>query len=195
MFSLFLPFSETVKAANRQDLRLPAFEWLHARIEGQKFQDELCGYIVTLLRDAGFDAVCPMIDPRFAAASPSITDKNEQGFFTSNWSERHIAYACGLGTFGLSKGLITVKGVAGRYSSVISSGVFEPDKRQYTGIYDYCTRCGACVQNCPAGAISLEHGKSHPLCSEFVESTREKYRPRYGCGKCQVKVPCESARP
>ncbi|GHT64793.1 (Fe-S)-binding protein [Spirochaetia bacterium] len=195
VISLFLPFTETVKAANRQDMSWPALEWLHARIEGQEFQDELCGYMVTLLKGAGFDAAAPMVDPRFVRASPSITDKTEQGFYTSNWSERHIAYVCGLGTFGLSRGLITAKGVAGRYLSVITTAIFEPDKRPYTGIYDYCTRCGACVRNCPAGAISLEQGKSHPVCSEFVESTREKHRPRFGCGKCQVKAPCESGIP
>jgi epoxyqueuosine reductase QueG len=195
VISLFLPFTETVKAANRRDMSWPAFEWLHARVEGQKFQDELCGYIAALLSDAGFEAAVPMTDPRFVQASPSITDKNEQGFYTSNWSERHIAYACGLGTFGLSKGLITAKGVAGRYISVITTAFFEPDKRPYTGVYDYCIRCGACARNCPAKAISLEQGKSHPVCSAFVEHTREKQRPRYGCGKCQVKVPCESGIP
>ncbi|GHU15567.1 (Fe-S)-binding protein [Spirochaetia bacterium] len=195
VISLFLPFTETVKAANREDMSWPAFEWLHARIEGQEFQNELCGHIAALLRGAGFGTAVPMTDPRFVSGNPSITDKTEQGFYTSNWSERHIAYACGLGTFGLSKGLITAKGVAGRYISVITTAFFEPDKRPYTGIYDYCTRCGACVRNCPAKAISLEKGKSHPVCSEFVNRTMEKHRPRYGCGKCQVKVPCESGIP
>jgi epoxyqueuosine reductase QueG len=195
IISLFLPFAEEVKKANRRDMSWPALEWLHARIEGQEFQNELCSLIIRLLKDEGFDAAAPMLDPRFASGSPVIADRAEQGFYTSNWSERHAAYACGLGTFGLSKGLITARGVAGRYISVITGAYFEPDGRPYTGIYDYCTRCGACVKNCPAGAISLERGKSHPVCSAFVESTREKHRPRYGCGKCQVKVPCESGIP
>ncbi|GHV90955.1 (Fe-S)-binding protein [Spirochaetia bacterium] len=195
VISLFLPFTETVKSANRRDMSWPATEWLHARVEGQEFQDEICKYTVKLLKDGGFDAVSPMVDPGFARVSPSITDKTEQGFYTSNWSERHIAYACGLGTFGLSKGLITAKGIAGRYISVITTAFFEPDKRPYTGIYDYCNNCGVCAKNCPAGAISPEKGKIHYLCSDFVESTREKHRPRFGCGKCQVKVPCESGIP
>jgi epoxyqueuosine reductase QueG len=148
-----------------------------------------------LLKHEGFTAIAPMVDPRFSRISPFNTNEHEQDYYTSNWSERHIAYACGLGTFGLSKGLITGKGIAGRFISLITSAYFTPDKRSYTGIYDYCTNCGACVRNCPAQAITLEKGKIHSICSAFVESTRYKHAPRFGCGKCQVKVPCESGIP
>ncbi|AEF82380.1 4Fe-4S binding protein [Leadbettera azotonutricia] len=195
VIALFLPFTEQVKAANRKNPDWPADEWLHARIEGQAFQNTVCRHAIDLLKGQGFAASAPMIDSRFSQTSPVTADKNEQGYYTSNWSERHAAYVCGLGTFGLSKGLITRRGIAGRYISFITSARFEPDQRPYTGVYDYCSRCGACVRNCPAKAISLETGKSHPLCSAFVESTRKKHAPRYGCGKCQVAVPCESGIP
>ena len=65
----------------------------------------------------------------------------------------------------------------------------------YTGIYDYCTRCGACARNCPVGAITLDHGKNNIICNQYVEQTKKDYAPRYGCGKCQVGVPCEMGRP
>ena len=54
--------------------------------------------------------------------------------------------------------------------------------------------CGACMR-CPGGAITLEEGKSHTACSAYVNKMREKYAPRFGCGKCQVKVPCERGIP
>ena len=168
-------------------------EWLHARIEGQAFQNKLCLFSADLLKESGFSALVPMFDSRFTLTSPLTDDKTSQDYYTSNWSERHAAYAAGLGTFGLSKGLISRKGVAGRYISIITGAVFAPDKRPYTGIYDYCIRCGACVRNCPAGAISAEKGKIHYPCSQFLDSTRAKHAPRYGCGKCQIKVPCETA--
>ncbi len=98
-------------------------------------------------------------------------------------------------TFGLSKGLITEKGMAGRIGSVITDAVFPATKRNYTGIYDYCIRCGACLRRCPPKAISLEYGKDHMICAPFIGKTRELYNPRYGCGKCQVHVPCESRIP
>lgn len=115
--------------------------------------------------------------------------------FGSNWSERHAAYVCGLGTFGLSKGLITEKGMAGRFASIIIDTEMIPDKRAYAGIYDYCTMCGACVRRCPAGAISKENGKNHNICNEWLQKMGKKYAPRYGCGLCQTKVPCESRIP
>jgi epoxyqueuosine reductase QueG len=195
VISVFLPFTGQVKAANRARMGWPADEWLHARIEGQAFQHEICRYGAAQLEEAGFAAAAPMVDPHFAQGNPLVTDKNVQDYYTSNWSERHVAYACGLGTFSLSKGIITRRGMAGRFISLVTLARFEPDARPYAGIYDYCIRCGACVRNCPVAAISMEEGKKHPVCSSFLETTREKYRPRYGCGKCQVGVPCESRIP
>jgi epoxyqueuosine reductase QueG len=195
VIALFLPFTEQVRAANRKNMDWPADEWLHARIEGQVFQNEICRFATALLEGAGFSAAAPMTDPRFSRRSPLTEDKNSQDFYTSNWSERHAAYASGLGTFGLSRGLITRRGIAGRFISIITSAPFEADQRDYSGIYDYCTRCGACVRNCPAGAISPEEGKRHPPCSAFVEFTGVKHKPRFGCGKCQVGVPCEAGIP
>jgi epoxyqueuosine reductase len=40
--------------------------------------------------------------------------------YASSWSERHAAYAAGLGTFGLCDGLITARGKAVRFGSIIS---------------------------------------------------------------------------
>ncbi|WP_041611490.1 4Fe-4S binding protein [Treponema primitia] len=193
--SVFFPHSEAVKKANRQTMEWPADEWLQARIEGQAFIEELCRYTAAFLKDSGFSCAIPCFDPRFKTGNPAIRDNTRQDFYTSNWSERHVAHVCGLGTFGLSRGLITPKGISGRLASFISDAQFAPTVRPYSGISDYCTRCGACVRNCPAGAITLEEGKNHPLCSAFLDRTKEKHRPRYGCGKCQSAVPCESGIP
>ena len=195
VIALFLPFTEQVRSANRQNMAWPADEWLHARIEGQAFQDKICLFAEGLLKKEGFSALAPMLDSRVILRNPLVSDKTKQDHYTSNWSERHAAYAAGLGTFGLSKGLITRKGVAGRYLSIITNASFEADKRPYTGVYDYCIKCGACARNCPPGAISVEKGKIHYPCWEFVETTKVKHNPRYGCGKCQVKVPCENKAP
>ncbi|MDR2785067.1 MAG: 4Fe-4S binding protein [Treponema sp.] len=195
VITLFLPFTRAVRAANRLNPDWPADEWLHGRIEGQTFTGELCRYAAGLLEAEGRRCVVPLLDPRFSAKSPVSEDKNNEAFFTSNWSERHAAYICGLGTFGLSRGLITSRGVAGRFASLITDWELAPLERAYTGIYDYCSRCGACVKNCPAGAISPEQGKRHAPCSAFLDRVMEKHRPRYGCGKCQTAVPCEGGIP
>ena len=195
VIAVFLPFTEQVRSANRQNMAWPADEWLHGRIEGQAFQVAFGRFMEEVLKKEAFLSLTPMLDSRLKTASPFTNDKTENDFYTSNWSERHIAYAAGLGTFGLSKGLISRKGVAGRYISIITNAVFEPDPRPYSGIYDYCNNCGACIRNCPAGAISKEKEKMHHPCKVFLDSVQEKHNPYYGCGKCQVKVPCEVQAP
>jgi len=188
VISFFMPFSETVRSTNREDQVWPSAEWLHARIEGQRFINTVCRYLQSILEQSGYPSLVPGLDPRFW----TNTDKpHQQGNFTSNWSERHVAYVCGLGTFGLSRGLITPKGMAGRFGSVITTLYLQPDSRDYERYDQYCTLCGKCVQRCPVKAISKEEGKDHLKCSRFLDRTTEKFKPRYGCGKCQVGVPCE----
>lgn len=186
VISVFLPFTETVKMGNSRDHDWPSPEWLHGRIEGQAFVGQLGRHLAELLIQSGYRSIIPTQDPRFWSSTPD---------FTSNWSERHVAFVCGHGTFGLSKGLITKYGVAGRFVSIVTELLLEPDHRDYQGIYEYCTFCGDCIKNCPVRAIDLQKGKSHPICSDFLDLTAEKFQPRYGCGKCQVDVSCQSRRP
>lgn len=196
VISFFLPFSDVVKKSNGQEKLWPSQEWLHGRIEGQVFIQKLCMYMKSELINAGYNSLAPSFDERFWAQTEVSKDgAHPEASFTSNWSERHAAFVGGLGTFSLSKGLITSKGVAGRIGSIITELYLLPDKRKYENIYEYCSMCGACVEKCPANAISIEKGKNHIICSRFVDTTLQKYKPRYGCGKCQVGVPCESGIP
>ncbi|AKN33737.1 4Fe-4S ferredoxin [Clostridium carboxidivorans P7] len=192
VISFFLPFSETVKKGNRREKSWPSEEWLHGRIEGQSFINKLCMYLKSELMNAGYNTVVPALNERFWAKEYS---PEPEVSFTSNWSERHAAFVCGLGTFGLSKGLITSKGMAGRFGSIITELYLPPQKRGYENVYEYCSMCGACAKKCPVNAISIENGKDHMICSKFLNKTAEKYKPRYGCGKCQIGVPCESRIP
>lgn len=200
VISIFLPFSQQVKLGNARDHQWPSPEWLHARIEGQAFVNQLARSLVTFLAEAGYRSLAPTLDQRFWS-NTSNPDKPNPGnlkiapTYTSNWSERHIAFVCGHGTFGLSKGLITKYGVAGRFTSIVTELLIQPDQRDYQELYEYCSFCGNCIHNCPVAAIRFETGKSHPPCSDFLDLTLEQYKPRYGCGKCQVDVSCESERP
>lgn len=187
VISFFLPFTEQVKRSNARDGALPSPEWLYARIEGQAFVIELCRFIDGWLTRRGFTAVVPATDERMRAyQSPR---------FTSNWSERHVAYAAGLGTFGLSCGLITRQGMSGRFGSVVTTAAFAPTERRYRTPYEYCNKCGVCARRCPVQAISTTAGKNHQICSDYLDEMKRCYHPRYGCGKCQVAVPCESRVP
>ena len=194
VISFLLPKSAQVRRSNIGGSD-PSLAWLHARIEGQFLIKALCQEIAALLQQGGYKAVIPSYDPRFKSTGLRYVEELG-GSFTSKWSERHAAYACGLGTFCLSKGVITEKGVAVRFGSIITDLALTPTPPPGgQGIYDNCTLCGACVQRCPAGAITLEGGKDHSKCAVYVDEMKKKYSPRYACGKCQVGVPCEGRIP
>lgn len=194
--AFFTPFTERVTRANAWDMRHPADEWLHARVEGERMMALLRCYVRDRLIGEGYAAVAPMHDERYAMLAE----------FAPNWSERHTGFVCGLGTFGLSKGLITEKGVAGRLGSVVTDCALPVTARPYgEDVYGYCTRCGQCAKNCPVRCIDPTRGmhaaKAHPPCSRYLDGIHGgtprglSRRKRYGCGKCQVGVPCQSGIP
>ena len=195
VISFFLPFTEEVRRDNSRSLDTPSDAWRQARVEGQDTLFALGDAIVRALEDEGFSAIQPSKSKKFRMLAP----------FCSNWSERHTAYIAGLGTFGLSKGLITRRGMAGRIGSVVTDAPLPVTERAYSSPFEYCTMCGACDRRCPVGAIDpgrgVARGKDHVICSAFVDSTRGMFpcgkgeRARYGCGKCQTAVPCEHAIP
>jgi len=182
IISYFLPFTQSIRRSNCSE-GLPSTEWLYGRYEGEMFNIALCSFVVDLIEKAGGHAIAPALDKRFAVIKRR-----------SNWSERHVAFIAGLGTFSLNCSMITSSGSAGRYGSVIGDFALEPTKRLYKEVDEYCTKCGACIDRCPPRAIS-ENGKDHGSCSHFLDEVRERYKPRYGCGKCQTAVPCEDRNP
>ena len=186
VISVFFPFTDRVKASNAIQTGHASVEWLYARIEGQAFITKFTRNMTERLTGLGISCCAPSIDPRFALNKDPIA---------GNWSERHCGYVCGLGTFGMSRGLITRKGMAGRFSSFIISEALDAYRRDYTGIYDYCIKCGACAKRCPAHAFPDNGIKDNPICMRFVDHSKELFAPRYGCGLCQTGVPCESSIP
>lgn len=199
VISLFFPASEEVRRSNRSAEGVSSKQWAYARVDGQEYINRFMQELKNRYEAAGVRACVPSSDSRFAKLAagqgiegyPEITETT----FGSNWSERHAAYVCGLGTFGLSKGLITEKGMAGRFGSIIIDLEIPPDERPYTGIYDYCIQCGACVKKCPVGAIDPVSGKDHMICMQNVGKSKVIHAPRYGCGLCQTGVPCEFSIP
>jgi epoxyqueuosine reductase QueG len=182
VLSCFLPFTERIRSANRTE-GWPATEWLYGRYEGEMFNKAVRSFLVDVVQQAGGRALAPTLDERFAVVQ-----------LRSNWSERHVAFIAGLGTFSLNRSLITQLGSAGRFASVVTDMAFEPTRRPYTEIDEYCTKCGACIRRCPPTAIDKD-GKDNAVCSAYVKEIKSRYAPRYGCGKCQTGVPCEARKP
>ncbi|MCL1879611.1 MAG: 4Fe-4S binding protein [Actinomycetia bacterium] len=191
VIACFLPFDVTIPESNRSR-GYPSWPWLHGRIEGQAILAKLASALCEFLQDHGFEALYPAGELRFWENSAD----RRLPHFTSNWSERHVGYVCGLGTFGLSKGLITERGTAGRIFSIVTSWQAEPTLPDYHGPLEYCIQCGKCAKKCPVAAIHGPHEKDDHRCAKMLDRSKAKFpTPYYGCGKCQCGTPCERTNP
>ncbi len=197
VISWFLPQTDDTKEKCREVDDCPPLEWTMVRVHGEDCNRRLAKSLEEHLNELGFEAVAPLCSDEFSWGESKKFVK------ISNWSERHVAYISGLGTFGLCDGLITEKGKAGRYGSVIVNLALEPTKRTYTEYNEYCMAkngCTACIRRCPAGAIT-EKGHDKVKCMAYHAVIKQLDYERYGydgyavCGLCQTGVPCESGIP
>jgi epoxyqueuosine reductase QueG len=129
----------------------------------------------------------------------------KNGIKYSTWSERHIAYACGLGSFGLHGALITEKGCAHRLMSMIvdrkAQRYSEPDLPWNKNCLSANNiKCGECINRCPVDSISIA-GRSVINCikHESIEN-KEASKRMFGyemeaCGLCMSGVPCSMKNP
>jgi epoxyqueuosine reductase len=198
VISWILPITETTRRSNRNETAGPSRFWSHTRWFGEKFNNALREYVIDILTEMGYLAVSPPLQPYFKMST------NGNGMYT-NWSERHIAFAAGQGTFGLSDGFISEKGIAHRCGSVVTDMPLPVSPRTAKGPYDNCLfyhdgSCKVCAERCPAGAIT-SRGHDKKKCSDYLYSlgySPKEFEKGYdldlsvaGCGLCQTKTPCE----
>jgi epoxyqueuosine reductase len=199
VISWILPHTKATKADNRKQTFYPSERWARARIFGEEVNEKLRKHVVASLKSKGFQAVAPSLTPQY-----SIRISPKYGF-ASTWSERHAAYASGLGTFGLCDGLITPVGKAMRTGSVVARIQVSPNPRPYKDHREYCLFftqgiCGACISRCPSGAVT-EEGHDKLKCLRHLFPVTSDYVKKnfgfkgYGCGMCQTGTPCESKIP
>ena len=202
VISWVLPQTEATKSDNRKESVYPSERWARARVFGEEVNIKLARHVVATLQEAGFRALAPsLLSPFFKWI------ESERFSIASTWSERHAAYASGLGTFGLCDGLITTKGKAMRCGSVVANIKIPATKRPYHDRHAYCLffstgACGKCIQRCPAGALT-SGGHNKVKCRSYLFGEIKDYMtshfgfdgPGIGCGLCQTDVPCESKIP
>lgn len=199
VISWVLPQTEATKSDNRKETMFPSERWARARVYGEEVNEKLRRHVVSVLGAAGYKAVAPMLSPHWARKD------SERYVYSSTWSERHAAYASGLGTFALCDGLITPVGKAHRVGSVVAAIRVSPTIRPYEDHHAYClffTKgiCGKCISRCPVGAIT-ESGHDKLKCSQHMRAAVSEHTKTHygfdgrGCGLCQTRVPCESKIP
>ena len=201
VISYVLPQTPTTRADQRRQMNMPAERWARSRFFGEQFNCELRLHLAAALTAAGFPAVAPERLPGFAYR------QSERFGLASNWSERHAAFIAGLGTFGLSDGLITRRGKAVRFGSVVcridlpvTPRLYGDDPHAWCLWYAQRT-CGACARRCPAEAITTAAGHDKQACFTYLREVAAPYATEnYGtgatpCGLCQVRIPCEAQVP
>lgn len=194
VISWILPQTAETCAEQAKKTKRPSKSWTRVRFHGEAFNDALRAYVVESLMQKGVDTVAPMQADFWA--------RSEQGPYApcSNWSERHAAYASGLGTFGLSDGLITPRGKAMRTGSAVARIAISPTPRPYLDHHAYCLffshgTCGKCIPRCPVNAISKK-GHDKKRCQQYTEVKMPVFvKDTYSidtpvCGLCQVDIPC-----
>jgi ferredoxin len=197
VISWILPASEDTRKSNRRENQFPSKLWAHTRKYGEACNDALRKHVIHFLEDLGYATGAPALLPTFQAI------QDEKVGWASPWSERHVAYACGLGTFSLNDGFITPKGMAMRVGSVVTLLKLTPSEKKDRDYRENCLqfrneKCGKCIKRCPAGAIT-EKGHDKNTCHEYLRSgPLEAKNSEYGlmtpprsCGLCQTDVPCE----
>jgi ferredoxin len=211
-----LPFTEEVRRSNRTG-DWPSHLYSLARNNGGALTMEVGRRLAWAIEALGYAAVSPALTGDCDAfRCPELT-------YSSTWSERHAAYAAGLGRFGLNGALITRLGVHVRLGSLITNlPVACPVAPRRNGYRAACLEdggasCGRCIERCPVGAVSgsgLDKAKCNGMRKAVKERTeaagpgrdrlipclqsvngRRAWRYPLGCALCQCGVPCEGSDP
>jgi ferredoxin len=204
VISYFLPSTEPTRLSMHKETEICSLRWNRTRWFGQECNFRLQRHLVAMLEDMGYHAIAPEQEAWFEVK------RDVPGAPASRWSQRHVAYVAGLGTFSLNDSFITAKGSAGRMGSVVCDVPIVPTSRNIKDYRENCLfaregTCGMCIRRCPAGAIT-ESGHDKAKCSAYLNSgmpklikeqgRTEKFVGGYvGCGFCQTGVPCEGRIP
>jgi epoxyqueuosine reductase len=218
VISIVFPFSNKIRKESMNVIKysqviLPAEIYCVGRNYANDFKKETCRQLIEFFKIKDYKAVAGMLSDSF-----SIMMKKK---FYSTWSERHIAFAAGLGTFSLHEGLITEIGCNIRLASVVTDAPLEITHRKSENPYANCLyysrgTCRKCEERCPANAID-KNGHNKIKCMEYGKRIERKMINRIGsilkphnrrinfqlrpasfpvgCAFCQFEVPCMDKNP
>ena len=197
IIAYYVPFTKDLAKSNRTGGITASPEWARAYEETNALFVELNEELIRFIHaKAGHAGITPK----------AVTFYQDR--LISDWSQRHIAYAAGLGTFGLNNMLLTRCGCCGRFSTVLTNLDLEADQpltEEYC-LYKKNGTCGACVKHCPTGALTYDgydRFKCYAVCKENAKIYTQfgsSYTNEDGsgsnsvgsevCGKCITGSPC-----
>ena len=215
--SIIFPYVREIReAGGRSRGDMPPEIYCVARNFADAFIRGATDKVAGFLQEHGYQATSGIGSRAFQM----LSDK-ESGRIYANWSERHVAFVAGLGTFSLHEALITEAGCNVRIGSVLTDAPLEVTPRASDDPYANCLHfakgtCGACIARCPAGALT-EDGHDKHKCRLYGGKVREEMLGRplrailrskhlkidkgekvtysVGCALCQFDVPCTDKNP
>ena len=184
IITYFVPYSDSVIESNRSG-STPSPEWSAAYGKGSVLTMRLNRAIRETLEWRG----------RLVSYLNTQLDWNEKKA-REEWSHKTVAFISGMGRFSTAGSFVTAKGFAGKFSGMITDGLYfdekpdglptaEAEKFVNTIIEDSYGKClsAKCIKACPCGAIS-ENGVDRFKCQQHCK-TINKYIPSPDvCGKC-----------
>ena len=215
ILSIVFPYVRTIREEGKDAAVMPAEIYSVGRNYANEFMSAVLKAAVNYFEDTGYRATAGMSSPAF-----KVIVKGDPIRFYSTWSERHMAFAAGLGTFSLHEGLITEAGCNIRVTSVVTDAPLEVTPRESDEPYANCLyyasgACRECEKRCPAEAIN-ENGHDKVKCwtygrvieKEMTDRLGSLLKPHYrrvndedttsypvGCAFCQFGVPCTDRNP
>jgi len=213
--SIIFPFTERIRSESLHAVKIPADFYCFARNFAIGFMAEVVRTGIRFLEEHGYHGIGGMYNPVYQM----IASQDPPRLY-SNWSERHMAFAAGLGTFSLHDGFISEKGCNIRIASILTDAPFEATPRKTEDPYGNClyyTRgiCRECEKRCPGEAID-QKGHNILKCLKTVKEieahVNERFGPVFkpdhkrmngvdsisypvGCAFCQFGTPCMDKNP
>ena len=181
VMAFFIPFARSIVFAN-QGPGPVAPEWAEAYLKTNALINLTCEHVTAFLSEKGIEA-----------KTVPATHTYDPETLLASWSHRSVGFIAGLGRFGINRMLITAKGCAGRYGSLVLGAGVTPDKR---GDEEFCIglrtgKCRYCLDSCPVEALKPD-GFDRQKCNEQLLKN-SKHFMELGlsdvCGKC-VAGPC-----
>lgn len=215
ILSIIFPYVDRIREESKTATEMPAEIYSVGRNFANAFMDDVLEKTVAFIQDKGFLAVSGMNSP----VVQLIFNKNSMSGYAV-WSERHMAFAAGLGTFSLHEGFISKIGCNIRIASIITKAALDVTPRKSDDPYANCLyyangKCKKCAERCPGDAIS-EEGHDKLKCYLYgqvvakemtsrlegllkpykrIINEEEQWSYPVGCAFCQFDVPCMQINP
>ena len=185
IIAYYVPSTREV-AMNPTDSPFSGLIWSEAYVLINENFEAISRAVAELLKSEGYEA-----------STVKATNDYDHSDPVSSWSHRTMACAAGLGSFGMNRILITEKGSAVRYCSLLTTADLRP-----TGPYDgpKCLgleggSCSICLDACPVNALTRWYDGGKFDCQSLQDQYHDLMLEELSvdtagtCGKCISSCP------